>query len=249
MLWVALFVPPKPRRATRLTMVMHGTMRNAAEYIEDWVDWAALHDRVVACPRFDALGWPGSRSYNLGNILARGKEPEPMNDPAAWSFTVLEQLARRLQTRLKPVETDFDIWGHSAGAQFVHRFALFQPDARTRRIIAAGAGWYTTPDLETDFPYGTRHPALSISAEQVRRWISTPIIFMRGELDRQRDEHLRTTPQADAQGETRWDRAAHMLEAARAVEPATPWRLIDVAGSAHDHSVMAIAAQALLGDD
>lgn len=230
-------------------MVLHGTLRNAADYIEDWTEWAGRNDRIVACPRFDALGWPGSRSYNLGNVLARGGEAGRVNEPAAWSFTVLEQLAERLQARLKPVEAEFDVWGHSAGAQFVHRFALFRPRARARRIIAAGAGWYTIPDPDTDFPYGLRHPELSFSDDQVRRWVSTPLIFMRGELDRQRDEHLRTTPLADAQGDSRWARAAHMLQWGRAVDPDTSWRLIDVAGSAHDHSAMAIAAQALMADD
>lgn len=248
MLWVALFVPPSRGRAAGITIVMHGTQRNAADYIEDWVDWATLHQRIVACPRFDAIDWPGSRSYNLGNVLAPGEGPGRVNEVAAWSFTVLERLAQRLEARLTPLEPGFDLWGHSAGAQFVHRFALFRPAAPARRMIAAGSGWYTTPDPDTDFPYGTRHPDLSISEERIRRWVATPVTLMRGELDRERDEHLRTTPLADAQGAARWDRAAHMLEAVRAVDPDSPWRLVDVAGSGHDHSAMAAAAQGLLAE-
>lgn len=227
---------------------MHGRLRNAAEYIEDWIEWAAAHDRVVVCPRFDALDWPGSRSYNLGNLFDGKRATGRLNPEPAWSFTTLEDLIRGVVDALGLTDGSFDLWGHSAGAQFVHRFALLRPEAPVRRLIAAGAGWYTTPDPRTDFPYGTRHPKLALSTAQLHRWTARPLVLMRGTHDTDRDEHLNTEPLAEAQGRTRWERGAHMLSVARAFDPDTPWRLVDVPGAAHDHAAMAASAQKLLTD-
>jgi pimeloyl-ACP methyl ester carboxylesterase len=83
---------------------------------------------------------------------------------------VLERLVATLRSELGLADEAFDLWGHSAGAQFAHRFALFRPAAPVRRIVAAGAGWYTTPDLELDFPYGLRHEQLGFDRLALERW-------------------------------------------------------------------------------
>lgn len=246
---VALFLPPRYGPGTRLVVVLHGRLRNAAEYIEAWIDWAAAHDRVVACPRFDEDQWPGSRGYNLGNLFTRDDGRGRLNPASAWAFTAVEEIARSVATQLNLRPRRFDLWGHSAGAQVVHRFALFRPAAPVRWLIAAGAGWYTLPDPTLPFPYGTRHSRLGLGASDLRRWTRGPLTIMRGADDTVRDEHLRTTDLADRQGPTRWDRAAAMLRAARAIDRRTGWRLVDVPRTAHDHQAMARAAQRLLEMD
>jgi pimeloyl-ACP methyl ester carboxylesterase len=49
------------------------------------------------------------------------------------------------------------LFGHSAGAQFGHRYVMAHPH-RVARAVVASAGWYTFPDPEQHFPYGIRHP-------------------------------------------------------------------------------------------
>ena len=235
-----------PRRVgskTQLAIVMHGVLRDAGEYLEEWVDWAAQADYVVACPCFDAGGWPGGRSYSLGNVFARGGGRGPRRPQPAWAFTAVEALADHLGEALGLQDRRFDLWGHSAGAQFVHRFPLFRAAAPVRRLIAAGAGWYTLPDLDREFPYGLDHPLLGIGGGEAREWTARPLTLMRGTLDVVRDPHLRRTPEAEAQGVTRYERAGRMLAAARELDPRTRWRLVDVEGAAHDHLEMALGAQ------
>lgn len=227
----------------RVTVVLHGTERNAAEYAARWAQWAVRHGRIVLAPQFDRAGWPGSRSYLLGGVFDAGGAPRPR---ASWAFTAVTELHRWARERFDLVDDRFDLWGHSAGAQFVHRYLLFEPAAPVRTAIAANAGWYTLPDLDRPFPYGLRHPALRFTADDVAAWAARPLVLMRGTADVERDQHLRTTPEADTQGPHRYARAAAMHAAGHAAAPGCRWQLIDVPGAAHDFAAMAPAAQDLL---
>jgi poly(3-hydroxybutyrate) depolymerase len=233
-----LVLPPIVGPRTRLLVAMHGVLRNGMEYAEHWAPAAAGGDRAVLVPELDRGRWPGARSYNLGNATGPG--------PSA--FEAVEELCRAVRERLGLADSDFSIWGHSAGAQFVHRFVLFRPSARIRIAIAAGAGWYTAPDLTTRWPYGLRHRRLSFTPEDVARWASRPVVLMRGTLDVGRDIHLRTTPEAMAQGPDRFERAAWMHGRIKRIDSSSPWRLVDVPGVGHDDRLMARAAWPLLDD-
>lgn len=240
---VHLSYPRRLGSRTRLALVMHGVLRNAGEYLDEWVDWAADADYAVACPCFDADRWPGGRSYNLGNVFARGGDRGSPKPEAQWAFTVVEELADHLRGGLGLRDHRFDLWGHSAGAQFVHRFPLFRPAAPVRRLIAASAGWYTLPELDREFPYGLCDSQLNMDSRKAQEWTTRPLVLMRGTVDTLRDPHLRSTPQAEAQGVNRYERAARMLVAAREVNSQTRWRLLDVEGAGHDQAEMARGAQ------
>jgi len=51
----------------------------------------------------------------------------------------------------------FSMFGHSAGAQFVHRYITFMPQGHLRAAVAANSGWYTLPDQTLKLPYGLKH--------------------------------------------------------------------------------------------
>jgi alpha-beta hydrolase superfamily lysophospholipase len=240
--WLA--VPPCLGAQTRLVVVMHGVRRNAHEYAAEWADWAAHTDHVVAVPQFDREGWGGANGYNLGNVLGKRGESPVLNPVARWSFTVLDEIQARVVRRLGIADERFVLWGHSAGAQFAHRFPLFRPRAKLRAVIVAGCGWFTLPDPELDFPYGTRHPLLDLSRRRLLDWTRRPLVLMRGTQDVTWDPHLRTTPEAEAQGVNRFERAGCMLRRARALDPICRWRLVDVPGVDHDHMKMIPATQA-----
>lgn len=235
-----LALPADPGPATRLVVVLHGTERNSLDYREPWWEWAREHDRLVVCPHFDRAGWPGAPGYILGNVLDPHGRPRPER---AWAFRAVTDLAAQVADTFGLADRRFDLWGHSAGAQFVHRYALFQPAAPLRRAIAANAGWYTLPE-STPFPYGIAHPV--VGSASAARWTAAPLVLMRGELDVERDATLRVTPGADLQGPHRFARAASMIRAGRAADPHCRWELHDVPGVGHQFAGMAAAAQALL---
>lgn len=163
-----VYLPSRVGTGTRLLAVMHGTLRNAGEYLTAWTDWAERTDHVVIAPRFGRASWPGSRSYNLGNVFTGTNGAGRVRPEREWSFTALEALCAQVAGRLGLRDRSIALWGHSAGAQFVHRFLLFKPRVKVRTAVAAGAGWYTVADGGERFPYGLDHPALRFSGDEVR---------------------------------------------------------------------------------
>jgi hypothetical protein len=238
-------VPPTLSSATKIVVVMAGQQRDADVYLDSWIAWASRNDYIALAPQFDEAHWPGSRGYMLGNVFkgedgAGGATPE-----AQWSFTVVEGIHQTVRNGFGISDNLYDLFGHSAGAQFVHRLLLFKPNASVRNAIAANAGWYTVPDRGIPFSYGLRHPLLALTQRDLISWTDKNLIILRGTADLNSDHNLRVTPEANAQGKNRYERAAYMIEKARSVNAHTRWELIDVPGADHDQKKMAPAAQEL----
>ncbi|MCU0239837.1 MAG: hypothetical protein MUC29_10370 [Pyrinomonadaceae bacterium] len=140
----------------------------------------------------------------------------------------------------------YNLFGHSAGGQFVHRFMLYLPKNNVRLAIAANPGFYTLPDLEQTFPYGLKKSPITITKKDLLKWTEKKLILMRGTADVKRTESLRQTPEADAQGQNRFERAGFMFNQIKKLNPKTKWTMIDVPDVAHDQKGMAIAAQKVL---
>jgi pimeloyl-ACP methyl ester carboxylesterase len=222
---------------------MHGLSRTAESYIQSWEDWAKKNDYIAVAPLFDNENWNGARKYNLGNLLT---SKNLKIRQSKWSFQIVEDLHKLAKSGFGLKKDYFDIFGHSAGGQFVHRFMFFMPKANVRLAIAANPGWYTLPDLNTDFPYGLNNEKFSYTKDDVTNWTKRNVFLLRGTDDLERTENLTQTPEADAQGKNRFERAGFMFEKIKAINANTNWRLIDVPKVVHDQKRMAVAAQMVL---
>lgn len=226
--------------------VMHGTLRNGQDYRDQWTDLADDHGFLVVVPEFSEDHWPGSRGYNLGNMRDEDGQPLPEDE---WAFTVVEDLFDAVRRRFRVERDSYTIYGHSAGAQFVHRFLLFAPDARLDAAVSANAGWYTMPTTEAAYPYGlrTEDGAELVSRERIRQALERPVILLLGEEDTDPDDrYLRRNAQADAQGLHRFERGHTFFATAerRAQElgAAFNWRVRTVPDVGHSNTLMAPAA-------
>lgn len=238
--------PPKISAKTKILLVMTGRQRNAEEYLESWIDWGKKNDYLVLAPFFDDKNWVEPLGYNFGNI-ASGKEADNTPNPKSkWAFTLIEQMFDFAKKEFKLNVSKYDLFGHSAGGQFVHRFMLFYPENRVRTAIAANPGFYTLPDLNASFPYGLKNAPVKITQDDLIKWTNRDLIIMRGTADVQRTESLRQTPEADAQGKNRFERAAFMFNKIKTLNPQTKWKMFEVPGVAHDQKGMALAAQKVL---
>ena len=103
--------------------------------------------------------------YNLANIFQDGDNPSmnTFNSPDKWTFSVIDQLFDYIKTELGSNQTTYNAWGHSAGAQFLHRFVFYLPNSKLNIAVCSNAGWYTVPESDIVFPYGLSESQLSNS--------------------------------------------------------------------------------------
>lgn len=245
-IFLFIVVPYAQSQATRVVFIMHGTNRNAEEYIVPWRDFAIRNNFIAIAPQFSETYWPYSRSYHQGNMFT-GKDgtgtliPEPQ-----WAFSLIDEIFDWVRSKFALTDSLYDIWGHSAGAQFVHRMILFKPQAKVRLAIPANAGSYTTPDLYFSYPYGVKNPLLSITYENLIDYTKKRMIIMRGTADTLRDSNLSTDAGDEAQGRNRYERAGYFYDKGAVLNPSTAWQLQDVPGVGHSYTGMAPVAQAAL---
>ena len=242
-------LPDRVTPATPVVFVMHGVYRDADRYRDEWAALARQHGFIAVVPQFGRDDFPGSRGYNTGYFAEADGTPRPR---ARWSFAAIEPLFDDVRQRFGTAVTGYGIYGHSAGAQFVHRFVLFMPEARIEQAIAANAGWYTMPDMTTGFPYGLGDAPVDEGA--LAAALGKPVTVLLGTADTDReDPNLRKTPEADAQGPHRLARGqaffARAEQAAEAQGVPFGWSIRTVPGVGHSNGRMAKAAAPLLAQD
>lgn len=242
-------VPDNYHANTPIVFVMHGVGRDADRYYAEWQPLATQLGFVLLVPEFSRQDFPGAAGYNLGNMFDENGE---LNDESIWSFSAIEPIFAWVKDQLGSKRSGYRIYGHSAGAQFVHRFILFKPMANYELAISANAGWYTIPGFDEDFPYGLGKAPLS--SEALANALQQPVLIMLGALDND-PEHtsLRKTYQAQTQGLHRLERGHYFYQKAedKAARLTVPfkWSLHIVPDAEHQNKQMAQAAAAILAAD
>ena len=142
------------------------------------------------------------------------------------------------------------LWGHSAGAQFVHRLLAVKSNDRemlsgTRhllRAVAANSGSYTMPSFQENYPFGFGGLS-SIGISTIAHFLHTPLLVLLGQADT--DANHKTIPTdraAQKQGINRLERGLSFYRAGLeyAQEPGTSfgWQLALVPGVGHDGILM-----------
>ncbi len=238
-----------PRRLnanTPVVFVMHGVKRNGREYRDSWAQYAERRRFLLLVPEFSKKYYPGSRQYNLGNMFSSSGEAI---DRSKWTYTAIEHVFDHVKTITRLETNTYSIYGHSAGAQFVHRMMLFLPAARIGTAVSANAGWYTMPTNRWAYPYGLKKSGISL--DRLKDAFKQNLIILLGDKDtNEKDKYLRRTPEAMAQGKHRFERGKAFFETARreAARLETPfkWKVRVVRGVGHSNSKMARAAASLL---
>jgi hypothetical protein len=237
---------PSANPATaKILIVMTGTQRDGEAYRSDWVPLVKGRNTLVIVPEFSEKEYPGTSGYNLGGMLNSHDKPQPRDE---WSFNMIEALFDYVVADVGSTATGYEMFGHSAGAQFVHRFIEFMPNARATIAIAANAGWYTMLDESVKFPYGLEGAPTPLTG--MKPALKRKLIIMLGSDDVDpKDSSLQRDDQTDKQGKNRLSRGLkffHTAQEAAGKSMPFDWRLVIVPGISHDHSGMAKAALPLL---
>lgn len=243
-------------RSDSIWFVMHGAGRGAQTYLRAAAPIAERHDALAIAIEFSERAYPDIESYTLG-LATRGVPDQRAyaeqrwRDQDSYVYSEVEHVFEAVRRLIDGGQTGYYLFGHSAGAQFVHRLLTFLPDARVLGAVAANAGWYTLPVSDTALPYGVRDTPLQGVA--LRSLFRNRLTVMLGEQDTAgpgEDRLLRGTPAAMTQGATRLARgqnyfATARTEAARISAPFN-WRLAIVPRAAHEATQMIGSAEFFL---
>lgn len=228
-----------------IVFVMHGVGRDADRYLAEWAPLAIQHGFVVVVPEFSDQAFPGADSYNLGATQDAEGRLKPRE---SWSYAVIEAAFDAVRARENLSAPDYALYGHSAGAQFVHRFVALGAGRRMKLAVAANAGWYAFPDPQIDWPYGLRGAP---GAPVVTTVLSAPLTVLIGDADTDPNHSsLRRSPEANAQGAHRFARGqafyAAAVKASTAAGAPLAWSCAIAPGLGHDNGVAATFAVGLL---
>ena len=227
----------------KVQFVMHGTNRNASQYRDAWISLADTYHLIIIAPQFDKDRFP-QKAYQNGNV----KYAWDSDNEDALTYSIIDDLFCALNRKYHFKDTKYNIFGHSAGAQFVHRFVLFYESPYLDKAVAANAGTYTLLNNKADYPFGYRDIG---GVSQISKGIfNKQLIILLGAGDTIRDANLNISPAADRQGLNRWQRGHNFFisaqEYAKKRKCSFNWQLDTVPGAAHSVSPMSKYAADLL---
>ena len=229
-----------------ILFVLPGMNRNAEEYRDSWIALANQFQFMVFSLEFSNQFFPNSNAYQEGFVF---NENGVLNDESVWTFSFIEPIFDEIKESLNYQNNTYDLFGHSGGAQFVHRFVFFKPLSRLNRAISANAGWYTIPDQSIEYPYGVFNTTLNNN--DLENFFNQKLIIHIGTNDNNpNDPSLRKTPEANAQGLNRLERAFYFFSESDSISNSKnynyKWEIHQVDNVGHNHNLMASYAATFL---
>jgi poly(3-hydroxybutyrate) depolymerase len=169
--------PSKVNKETRLVVVMHGRKRNAEEYRDQWIEAAKDLNLLVVVPEFSETNFPQVWGFNYGNVQTSQSE---LIEQKLQAFSAIGPLANEAVEKYKLKSNNWGIYGHGAGAHFVHRYVLHRPEATHTLAIAANLGWYLSMTNQ-EWPFGLMNSGIEVS--QLKKAFSKYFLLMLGKAD------------------------------------------------------------------
>lgn len=267
---VHFYQPAHFTKESKILMVVPGAGRNGDSYRDAWKEEAEKYNVLILSPMFAEKDYSfgdyhlcglmeinnlkGAVRYEDDSNIARLDEAAftfSLNTQAEeWLFNDLDRIFDAVVRATGSAQTHYDLFGHSAGGQILHRLAIFAPTTKARHIVAANAGFYTLPDIETKMPFGINQ--MPVQNEQLKTSFTRNLLLLSGEMDNAQEQGgtLLRSETADQQGTHRLARAQYFYNFSKkkATEIGAPfnWRIEIVPNVGHDHKKMGDWAATLL---
>lgn len=231
-----------------ILMSFHGASRNGGAYRNYWIQMANDNGFIVIAPEFSTVNYPGlGDNYNMSNIFDDGDNPttSSYNDKNEWTCAVLDPLFDYVVAGVSSTQQTYSAWGHSAGAQFLHRLLTYLPSVKIAVAVCSNAGWYTTPENTVSYPYGILNGQLP--EEDLVDAFSKKLIVHLGRNDNTSSTSAggprNNTILNNQQGYSRLARGRYYFETSAAVaqdmNTSFNWEKRELAGVGHNSEAMA----------
>ncbi|MEM6737665.1 MAG: hypothetical protein AAGA10_29800 [Bacteroidota bacterium] len=234
------YKPKKWKDRDKIVFVMHGGGRNADDYLNAWVDLAESNTLLILAPEFEnKFSKYTTNDYQEGNLFTFFGTDNPKSE---WAYTVVENIFDHIKSVNDITNSHYDIFGHSAGGQFVHRMVMIMPESRIKTAIAANSGFYSLPNENLAFPYGFKNTDVKLDTD-LQIAYGKRLIVLLGERDN--DPSLgtfRTTELAMEQGAHRLERGTHFFRENERLSKQNDWvfnwKIDTIKNVGHDYRKM-----------
>ena len=257
---------------SKILIVIPGGGRNGDSYRDTWVAASEKYNLLILSLMYSEKDYDYG-AYHLGNtvydlnmensfsyvensnhvLLDEQKFDFKINtDRTTWLFEDFDRIFDAVVKKLNSNQSIYDIFGHSAGGQILHRLAIFSPDNKANRIIASNAGSYTLPDVNNPLPFGIKEAL--ISSQHLKKAFEKQLVLYIGALDNENETGglLLRSPSVDKQGLHRLARAEYFYRQSKNIAKENNWtfnwELQIIPGIGHDQEKMGKAAAVFLYD-
>ena len=229
---------------TKVLFVVHGNTRNADDYLNTWIRLTKHKKIAIFAPHFKRSSFISFNTLQMST--SNGKIRTNTN---LYLNNSIDTLFEYIKAKFKLNDKLYDIYGHSAGAQFVHRYLLMSDNPSVNKAVAANAGWYTFLN-GADFPYGVKNPPISLTDSNVKKFLSTNLYILIGTNDIDVDSSINKSKGAQKQGINRLQRAKNFFTYTESIVEQNnlefKWKYQAVPGAPHSNKVMSRAAVLIL---
>lgn len=247
---VSYYKPANFNKNSRILLVIPGAGRNGHDYRDAWIDYSDQQGVLIL-----AVGYSEDQydfaDYHLASMVNHPATPSDasydMNSNSAeWLYRDFDRIFKKVVQAVDSRQETYDVFGHSAGGQILHRMALFHDFTRAEKIISTNSGWYTLPNFEYNFPYGLKDTY--VNEDDLKVAFGKKLVILVGEEDNADETrgHLRHTPEADAQGLHRLERGKFFYDQAQLkaeeIEAGFNWQFATIQNVGHDYKLMSKAA-------
>ena len=242
-----LYITPNAiNEDTEVIFVIHGNSRNADDYLSAWIPLVQNKNVIIAAPNFD------KKNFRYFFLLESAESNGTINERSdSYINTSISLFFNYFKSRFSLNANTYKMFGHSAGAQFTHRYMLLSNDQRISDTVIANAGWYTFLNGE-QYPYGIKDTPIEISSSHIRWFMSNKTSLLIGSIDTNLN-NVNSSAGAQKQGITRFDRADNyfksLIDISDKKEIPFRWSYKVINDAGHDYQKMTpIAASILLQD-
>lgn len=258
--------PKNYQSDSNILIVIPGAGRNGDSYRDAWIEESEKYGVLILSPMYSKKEY-NFEDYHLCGLISDSNLKNCVEfiensniallnednftfkentNQKEWIFNDFDRIFNLVVDSLNSKQTKYDIFGHSAGGQILHRLAIFHTNSNVDRILASNSGFYTLTDFEILLPFGIKNTL--INEKDLQASFQNKLVLFIGELDNENEKGgtLLRSKTADTQGLHRLQRAKYFYnyskEKALKMGVDFNWELKIVPNIGHNYIEMGNAA-------